>query len=156
MLKVLRIADFRKAHEIIKDADIFNNISSYVSPYTSSAELTEMIIKRNIFNYNKVFMEKNNNIISFKSCKNPSIENRIYLDLITNIDDENLEEFMSLAIKEAKLRYKKKTGVSIHIKSEKNSNPFNDLLIKLGFEQELILINELGEGNDVILLTKYI
>ena len=155
MIKLLKVADYKSASNAIEHMDKFN----YMSPYACKSQLSDMLIKRSIFNYEKVFIEKDSdikNMITFNVCKYPNAVNRLYIEIITNLEDPELSNFIESAVKEIKLKYKKKNGISIYIEQKEKSTNLVNILDKLGFVQEMILMNELGEGNNVLLLTKYI
>lgn len=159
MIKVLKIVDFKKIAQLLEDTDVFANNSSYISPYVCKSQLSDMLIKRSMFNYEKVFIESElttKNLISFKVNKFPSVINMLYIETIIDLSDKNLKEFLDLAIKEVQTKFKNKNGISIYVEPKEKTREFLRILDELGFEQELLLKNEFGEGNDVLLLSKYI
>lgn len=159
MIKVLKIVDFKKIAQLLEDADVFNNNLSYVSPYIYKSQLSDMLIKRSMFNYEKFFIESkldSKNLVSFKVNKFPSVINMLYIETVIDLSDKNLKSFLDLSIKEIQTKFKNKNGISIYVESKESTKNFLSILDELDFEQELLLKNELGEGNDVLLLTKYI
>lgn len=159
MIKVLKIVDFKKIAQLLEDASVFDNNSSYISPYVCKSQLSDMLIKRSMFNYEKLFIESKlttKNLVSFKVNKFPSVINMLYIETILDLSDKNLKDFLDSSIKEVQTKFKSKNGISIYVQPKENTMELLRVLNELGFEQEVLFKNELGEGNDVLLLSKYI
>lgn len=149
----------------------FDNISSYfenkmrsnelfVDPYTNEKEFLSFAIKDSLFNYRCLYYanEEMSNVACFKLRRKPlslSIIDIIYLAGSFDVDFINQMKQVFSEIKDNHDNIQK-MNISVLEKIFSNISGYDTFVKELGFSQEAYFYDEFGQGNHVVVFSRYV
>ncbi|MBM7836235.1 hypothetical protein [Clostridium sardiniense] len=161
--KLLEISDSYKISDFIKQSDIFidkkNNI---IGAHYNIQEFDEVAIREYMFNYEilcfaSVIDSKIDSMLYYVLPKDISNVTSIELKLFTNINSKNCSDFIKFSVfKINEIFEDLYKRITIYIKEEELNNELKNKLKELNFEREILLKNELGMDQNVIIFVKTI
>ena len=139
--------------EVLKD-----DSKGFVDPYiVKSAEFSAYAIKDNLFNYRRLFFsnESNTEMICFKFRKKPL--NSLIIDLIyfDSSVNENFIEKLNSVFDNIKSNYEGIGKINICL-TEENSDRVINYLQELNFSCEVTYYDEFGQGNNILVYSRYL
>ena len=161
--RLLEISDSYNISDFIKQSDIFiDRKNNMIGAHYNIQEFDEVAIREHMFNYEIIcfasFIDnKIESILYYVLPKDVSNVTSIELKLFTKVNSKKCNEFMDFSISKIKEIfgevYKR---VNIYIKQDELNIEFKNKLKELKFIEEILLKNELGVNQNVVVFTRFI